>query len=393
MVMQQPQYAPPAPSTFDPTQVYVPNRFQQSYVPQSYVDQYGLQSAFPLAPGVQVPGGEGGGEVPVIMEPPPVIQPPIDGFTPQTFMDAGTYENPGDLGSGGAPAPEGGYFQQEGAPTYEGIGGGAAGDPSVAGVSASVVRPLAAGAAALNPFLARPQTTGMFGTTPRPALPQPPRGPRAIGAGTQRPALTSGQRALISGTDEATRGATAAARGARTATGGGSGATGANRQQIIDEMRRRGYEWRNGTWERTTQTQTPRATGSTRQTADDFIREAARRGSQTAQQVVDRVPGPLRAFGSRVGDAVGPTARTAGRVLSKASPYLTAADFYLGLPNVPFSQYNQRTQRIRGDATDRAQSFRDIAGLGGSAEENQRDFRQMQADRNAAILSWLNPFD
>ena len=28
-------------------------------------------------------------------------------------------------------------------------------------------------------------------------------------------------------------------------------------------------------------------------------------------------------------------------MLAKASPYLTAADFYLGLPNVPFSQYDQ----------------------------------------------------
>ena len=168
MVMQQDQYAYPAPSTFDPTQVYVPNRFQQTYAPQSYVDQYGLQSAFPLVPGLPVPGGEGGGEAPpVIQEATACHSAEWTGFHAADIHGHRHLREPRRiLAAGGAPAPEGGYFQQEGAPTYEGVGSGAL-LRSCNGRSCHLqcahwqLQDLRA---RLNPFLTNPQTAGQFGT-------------------------------------------------------------------------------------------------------------------------------------------------------------------------------------------------------------------------------------
>ena len=269
MVMQQPQYAPPAPSTFDPTQVYVPHRFQQSYVPQSFTEQYGLASAFPLAPGVQVPGGEGGGEMPIIFEPPPVVQPPIDGFTPQTFMDAGTYENPGDLGAGGAPSPEGGLFQQEGAPTYEGVGTGSGEaddqgnpflDPWVIGGLVGATGALAA------PWLwaNRPFNNFQFGNITEPRQrqvgtegeawrgrrqqPMPGPGDDADAGGRRQITARGGGRRMLPSGSEGDGG------NPRLRTGGGSGTVTRMdtpyRDRLLREMGRRGYRWDGRTWVR-----------------------------------------------------------------------------------------------------------------------------------------------
>ena len=117
-------------SQVNPSNTYVPRPMMQQYRPQSYVDQYDMQTAFAMVPGQQVPipgGGGGGGGQPII--PPdtgragggnPIVP---GGYTGSEYVDGDSYDDQFDPGAGGAPS--GGYERnQEAIDRAEGVGGG-----------------------------------------------------------------------------------------------------------------------------------------------------------------------------------------------------------------------------------------------------------------------------